>query len=158
MWGCAEIRFGGPNDETIHGHPLHGKGLAGYGAHKVVNSAWIEEAIKVNSVHPHHSDAPFRQLHHYALLFHDEMLEALAWGIESRLVPGTVGMILEDLACRAHRAAIPRRIVNARKPTTRSLCNPEPPISVAVEAGSVALSAMPRWVFCARRWPWPEAA
>jgi hypothetical protein len=28
------------------------------------------------------------------------MLEALAWGIESRLVPGTMGMILEDLACR----------------------------------------------------------
>lgn len=26
MWGCAEIRFGGPNDEAIHGHPLHGKG------------------------------------------------------------------------------------------------------------------------------------
>jgi hypothetical protein len=100
MWGCAEIRFGGPNDETIHGHPLHGKGLAGYRAHKVVNSAWIEEAIKVNSVHPHHSDAPFRQLHHYALLFHDEMLEALARGIESRLEPGTMGMILEDLAGR----------------------------------------------------------
>jgi hypothetical protein len=59
MWGCAEIRFGGPNDETIHGHLLHGKGLAGYGAYKVVNSAWIEEAIKVNSVHPHHSDGPF---------------------------------------------------------------------------------------------------
>jgi hypothetical protein len=36
-----------------------------------VHSAWIEERIKVNSVHPQHSDAPFRQLHHYALLFHD---------------------------------------------------------------------------------------
>jgi hypothetical protein len=108
MWGCAEIRFGGPNDEAIHGHPLDGKGLDGYRAHEVVNSAWIEEAIKVNSVHPHHSDAPFRQLHHYALLFHDEMLEALALGIESRLVTGTIGAILEDLAGtliqRPHRA------------------------------------------------------
>ena len=98
MWGCAETRFGGPNDEAIRGHPLHGKGLAGYRAHEVVNSGWIEEAIKVNSVHPHHSDAPFRQLHHYALLFHDEMLEALARGIESRLVTGTMGTILGDLA------------------------------------------------------------
>jgi hypothetical protein len=87
MWGCAEIRFGGPNDEAIRGHPLHGKGLAGYRAHEVVNSAWIEDAIKVNSVHPHHSDAPFRQLHHYALLFHDEMLETLALGVESRMGP-----------------------------------------------------------------------
>jgi hypothetical protein len=96
--GCQEIRFGGPNDEAIAGHPLHGRGLASYRAHEVLNSAWIEEAIRVNSVHPHHSDAPFRQLHHYALLFHDEMIEALARGIESRLVKGTMRAILHDLA------------------------------------------------------------
>jgi hypothetical protein len=96
--GCQEIRFGGPNDEAIAGHPLHGRGLAGYRAHEVLNSAWIEEAIRVNSVHPHHSDAPFRQLHHYALLFHDDMVEALARGIESRLVEGTMRAIVQDLA------------------------------------------------------------
>jgi hypothetical protein len=96
--GCAEIRFGGPNDEAIAGHPLHGKGLAAYRAHEVRNSAWIEEAIKVNSVHPSHSDAPFRQLHHYALLFHDEMIKALAGSIESRLVKGTMRGIMQDLA------------------------------------------------------------
>jgi hypothetical protein len=111
MWGCTEIRFGGPNDEAIHGHPLHGRGPQGYRAHEVVNSAWIEEAIKVNSVHPHHSDAPFRQLHHYALLFHDEMLEALADGIESRLVTGTMTSILHDLASslieQPYRARLP---------------------------------------------------
>jgi hypothetical protein len=98
LWGCQEIRFGGPNDEAIAGHPLHGRGLDSYRAHEVLNSAWIEEAIGVNSVHPHHSDAPFRQLHHYALLFHDEMIEALARGIESRLVKGTMRAILHDLA------------------------------------------------------------
>lgn len=96
--GCQEIRFGGPNDEAIAGHPLHGRGLDSYRAHEVLNSAWIEEAIRVNSVHPHHSDAPFRQLHHYALLFHDEMIEALARDIESRLVKGTMRAILHDLA------------------------------------------------------------
>jgi hypothetical protein len=97
LWGCAEIRFGGPNDEAITGHPLYGKGLAGYRAHEVVNSAWIEDAIRVNSVHPHHSDAPFRQLHHYVLLFHDEMLEALADGIDARLTGGTMREILTSL-------------------------------------------------------------
>jgi hypothetical protein len=97
MWGCAETRFGGPNDEATDGHPLYGKGLVGYEAHEVVNSAWIEEAIAVNSVHPDHSDAPFRQLHHYALLFHDEMLEVLARGIQARYVTGTMRMILGDL-------------------------------------------------------------
>ena len=64
----------------------------------MLNSAWIEEAIRVNSVHPQHSDAPFRQLHHYALLFHDEMVEALAWGIDARLVKGTMRAILRELA------------------------------------------------------------
>lgn len=96
LWGYAEVRVGGPNDEAIAGHPLHGKGLAGYRAHEVVNSAWIEDAIRVNSVHPHHSDAPFRQLHH-VLLFHDEMLEALADGIETRLTQGTMREILTTL-------------------------------------------------------------
>jgi hypothetical protein len=98
LTGCAEIRFGGPNDEAIGGHPLHGKGLAGYRAHEVVNSAWIENAIKVNSVHPNHSDTPFRELHHYILLFHDEMLEALARGIEARVIQGTMRAILVGLA------------------------------------------------------------
>jgi hypothetical protein len=108
MWGCREIRFGGPNDEAIAGYSLYGKGLAGYRAHEVSNSRWIEEAIAVNSVHPHHSDAPFRQLHHYALLFHDEMLEALALGVESRLVEGTMREIMVSLTAKLieqpHRA------------------------------------------------------
>ncbi len=98
MRGCSEIRFGGPGDEAMSGHPLYGKGLDGYQAHEVLNSRWIEEAIKVNSVHPFHSDAPFRRLHHYALLFHDEMLEALALDAGSRLVNGTMREIMVSLA------------------------------------------------------------
>jgi hypothetical protein len=98
MRGCSEIRFGAPGDEAMSGHRLHGKGLDGYQAHEVFNSRWIEETIKVNSVHPYHSDAPFRRLHHYALLFHDEMLEALALDVESRLVNGTMREIMVSLA------------------------------------------------------------
>ena len=52
----------------------------------------------MNSVHPLHSEAPFRELHHYVLLFHDEMLEALADGIEARPARGTLQEILTDLA------------------------------------------------------------
>jgi hypothetical protein len=81
----------------MSGHPLYGKGLDGYQAHEVFNSRWIEEAITVNSVHPHHSEVPFRRLHHYALLFHDEMLEALALDVESRLVNGTMREIMVSL-------------------------------------------------------------
>jgi hypothetical protein len=50
-------------------------------------------------------------LHHYALLFHDEMVEALAGGIESLLVTGTMAAILEGLAGsltgQHHRAGLP---------------------------------------------------
>lgn len=34
-------RFGGPNDEVIMGHPLHGNGLQAYRAHEVANSQWL---------------------------------------------------------------------------------------------------------------------
>lgn len=37
------VKFGGPNDEVIEGHPLSGKGLGPHGAHRVVNSQWITE-------------------------------------------------------------------------------------------------------------------
>ena len=48
------VKLGGPNDEAIEGHPLHGKGLAPYGAHRVINSRWIFEQERINSVHPMH--------------------------------------------------------------------------------------------------------
>lgn len=38
---CYAHRFGGPNDEVITGHPLHGKGLQAYRAHEVANSRWL---------------------------------------------------------------------------------------------------------------------
>jgi hypothetical protein len=98
--GCQNIRMGGPNDEALHGHALHGRGLSGYQAHEVRNSEWLESAVRVNSVHPNHSEAPFRQLQHYVLPFHDEMIEALGRGIRVTHVAGTIRGILTDLVGR----------------------------------------------------------
>jgi hypothetical protein len=98
--GCAEIRMGGPNDEALGGHPLSGKGLVGYRLNEVHNSEWIERAIQVNSVHPSHRDEPFRQLRHFVLPFHDEMVEVLARSIETTLVHGTLRGVLTGLAER----------------------------------------------------------
>ena len=50
--GCSATRFGGPNDEVLHGHPLSSRGLDGYGVHLVHNSRWIAEEEAINSVHP----------------------------------------------------------------------------------------------------------
>lgn len=44
---CCDVRMGGPNDEAINGHPLHGRGLSGYEAHEVVNSEWLEHVIRL---------------------------------------------------------------------------------------------------------------
>jgi hypothetical protein len=82
------IRMGMPNDEAIEGHPLHGKGLGSYGAYEVHNSLLLEEHIRMNSVHPHHQEATWRRLHHYVLLFHDEMLECLAGGTRTHTAKG----------------------------------------------------------------------
>jgi hypothetical protein len=37
--GCASIRFGHPNDEVFHGHPLFGAGLKHYAAHEIFDSS-----------------------------------------------------------------------------------------------------------------------
>lgn len=83
--GCREVRLGGPDDEGIGGHPLHGKGLEPYRAHEVVHSAWAER---------------LGGAHHYVLAFHDEMVEALGEGIRATRVAGPVQSVLTDLATR----------------------------------------------------------
>lgn len=94
---CAEVRLGGPNDEALNGHPLYGKGLVGYQLNEVRNSDWIEQVIRVNSVHPLHRDEPYRRLRHFVLPFHDEMVEVLAHSIETTKVTGTLRGVLTGL-------------------------------------------------------------
>ena len=53
--GCICAKIGSPNDEVFHGHPLYGKGFAGYRAMAVENSSWLKELEKINSVHSNYS-------------------------------------------------------------------------------------------------------
>lgn len=71
-------KFGGPNDEAIEGHPLSGKGLNPYRVHQVVNSRWIADEERINSVHAHHRGGWHERLNHYAFCFHDETFECIA--------------------------------------------------------------------------------
>lgn len=96
LWGVRSLRFGMPNDEAIEGHPVWGRGLRAYEAHRVMNSAWLEEHIRWNQVHPFHSDTTWRELNHYLLAFHDDMVEALALGIEVTPMRGTMSSLLHD--------------------------------------------------------------
>ena len=75
---CIAHRFGSPNDEVLHGHPLHGRGLVAYRAHVVERSRWIADLMKINSVHSQYNPDIWGQYQHYLLAFHDEILECVA--------------------------------------------------------------------------------
>jgi hypothetical protein len=91
------VKLGGPNDEAIEGHPLHGKGLRTYAAHQVLNSRWIAEAEQVNSVHPHHRGGWHDRLNHYLFCFHDETFECLAEGFTTERYVGSPRALLSEL-------------------------------------------------------------
>ncbi len=76
--GCYAFLFGGPNDDAMEAHPLHGKGLAPYGAHLIDNSRWIDHFASIETAYQGHRSAYWSELKHYLLLFHDEMFECIA--------------------------------------------------------------------------------
>ncbi|MCL2091171.1 MAG: hypothetical protein FWH11_08130 [Micrococcales bacterium] len=92
------IKFGGPNDEALEGHPLAGKGLQVYSAHRVVNSRWITAEEQVNSVHPQHRGGWHDRLNHYVLCFHDQTLECLAEGFTTKRHLAPPRTVLSELA------------------------------------------------------------
>ena len=75
---CYALKYGGANDEVIHGHPLYGKGLQPYGAHLIANSRWLAEEQQINAVHDYYRTETWTCYRHYLLLFHDELFECIA--------------------------------------------------------------------------------
>jgi hypothetical protein len=92
---CTAFRFGGPNDEVIHGHPLYGKGLNPYGAHIIANSRWLAELMEINSVHLLHNPSNWTDVKHYMLLFHDDMFECLARGFKVEVFRARFTQVLQ---------------------------------------------------------------
>ena len=76
----AQFKFGNPNDESIIGHPLYKLGLQPYSIQKVIESEWIRELIKMNSVHPCHKEEQFSKFQHFIFFFHDTCFEIVAEG------------------------------------------------------------------------------
>lgn len=79
---CYDYMFGSPNDEAFDGHPLARKGLRPYGAYEVLNSSWIRQLERMNSVHPYHKPERFWERHHYIFAFHDSTFECVADGFQ----------------------------------------------------------------------------
>ena len=87
---CTIHKFGSPNDETLHGHPLHKLGLEHYAFFEVHNSSWIHSLELMNSVHSQHTKEWFMKgKRHFAFTFHDSMFECVAYGysVEKVSVP-----------------------------------------------------------------------
>lgn len=80
--GAVAVALGPPNDEVWDGHPLEGRGLAGYGAYVVENSRWLAQLIEINRVHEQFDPQWWQEKRHFLLVFHDETVAAIARGIE----------------------------------------------------------------------------
>jgi hypothetical protein len=79
---CDGVWVGPPNDEARSGHRLWARGLSECTwAAEVLNSNWIANEIKVNSVHPHHRPEAFEGLRHWILLFKESTAECLGRSI-----------------------------------------------------------------------------
>ena len=88
--------FGPPNDEAFSGHRLASIGLKPYGAFEVLNSSWIQELEKMNSVHPYHDREHFlADKRHFILTFHDSTFECIAQGYRVEYPVGTIQQILQ---------------------------------------------------------------
>lgn len=94
----ATVKFGSPNDEVIHGHPLHGKGLMPYGAHYVVNSRWARELEEINKVHARFDPDRWKEVKHYLFAFHDETFECLALSHQVELYRTSMRELVESVA------------------------------------------------------------
>jgi hypothetical protein len=71
--------FGPPNDEAFDGHPLANRGLTPYAAFEVVESSWIRQLERMNSVHSCHNPERFMEnLRHFIFAFHDSTFECVA--------------------------------------------------------------------------------
>jgi hypothetical protein len=100
---CICTKMGTPNDEVLHGHPLHGKGLEGYEAMLVKNSAWLKELEAINSVHSCYRAEVWRGLNHYILPFHDCTFECVAQGFKVEAFQMSLSELLSEVCKRLVR-------------------------------------------------------
>jgi len=96
---CDSARLGSPNDEVLNGHRLDGKGLESYTAQEVVNSSWLSELERINSVHQCYEPEYWRRRHHYIFWFHDTTFECIAESFKVELFRTTMAELL-NIVCK----------------------------------------------------------
>lgn len=99
--GHQIIRFGGPNDEAIEGHPLYKNGLESYGIFEVVNSSAVVQLEAENRVHFPKSD--YSDVRHFIITFHVSMYEGagdLTITVSDKSYKDTIRMVVEKMLTR----------------------------------------------------------
>jgi hypothetical protein len=97
------FRFGIANDEVFSGLRLWNKGLKGYAAHIIENSTWITELKNINKVHPYYNEDRWKDIKHFALLFHDEIFEVIATGYKIETFKMTFEQLATEVAKRMNK-------------------------------------------------------
>ena len=97
---CTSAKLGHPNDEAQGGHPLYGRGLRGYTAQIVMNSPWIKEVAKTNSIHPNDNPKTWSTLNHYVFWFHDSTFECLAKSYKVEVTSETMSELLNRVQAK----------------------------------------------------------
>jgi hypothetical protein len=97
---CHSVRFGGPNDEVLHGHPLYGKGLEEYTAQVVRHSSWLRSLEAINAIHTQYRPDSWRELNHYVLWFHDSTFECIARSFTVEVFQEPMAVLLDRVSRR----------------------------------------------------------
>lgn len=79
---------GPPNDEALHGHYLHARGLGYYGAFEVRQSSWVRALERMNRVHSKHRPDLYDDDRHFVFTFHDSTFECVAMGLSFERLAG----------------------------------------------------------------------
>lgn len=97
---CVSAKLGDPNDEVLFGHPLAEKGLEAYTAQIVINSPWLAELERINSVHDGYRPEFWRSLKHYVFWFHDSTFECVAESFSVEVFHETFSALLARICSR----------------------------------------------------------
>jgi hypothetical protein len=101
------VKLGPPNDEVLHGHHLHGRGLSGSGAYVVANSRWLAELVEMNRTHSRFSQESWEGARHFLFVFHDESVEAIADEVEVQTFRESIPSLLAETIARLWPASEP---------------------------------------------------
>ena len=101
-------QWGPPNDEAFGGHPLAGRGLRPYRIFEILDSSWLRQLERMNSVHHSHDAARFlRFRRHFVFAFHDTMFECIANAYDHEVNRGSINSAAATLVQRLFSRNVP---------------------------------------------------